>query len=123
MKFIDSNIIVYAFYNNEHIDKCQEALQEGGITDTFALAEAFHNIEKIIDRKKAQRAIRAVLRLDIKVCNVDLEVIFQAIKRAHKTKLAYYDLIHYICALHTNCTEILSYDKDFNNLDISRSEP
>jgi predicted nucleic acid-binding protein len=123
MKFIDSNVIIYSFYENENTLSCQQVLKEGGITDTFALAEAFHHIERSTDRKRAQSAIRAILKQNIKICSVDIAVIFQAIKKSQKTKLSFYDLIHYTCAVHTNCSEIISYDKDFNNLDIPRKEP
>ena len=46
MKFLDSNVLAFAFYKNEYTEKCQNALREGGIVDVFNLVEAFFIIEK-----------------------------------------------------------------------------
>ena len=123
MKFLDSNVIAYSFYSNEYREKCQEAIKEGGITDTLALTEAFYIIEKIIDRKTAKESIKGVLKSDVHIVDLDINVIFQALKRVDKYNLSIFDMNHFISALLNNCTIILSYDKDFNNLDIPREEP
>jgi len=123
MKFLDSNIIVKAFYENDNREQCQNAIKEGGIIDTFGLSEAFHILEKIVDRKTAQESIKAILKSNLEIIDVTVETIFEALKRTKKYKINIFDTIHYVTALFNNCTAILSYDKDFDNLDIPRKEP
>jgi len=123
MQFIDSNVVAYAFYSNEYTEECQNILRKGGILDSFNLAEAFHIIEKETDRKNAIRAIRTILKLDLTIVDVSINIIFESIKRAEKYNLSFFDLIHYTTALLNNCDEIVSYDTDFNNLEIKRVEP
>ncbi|MBI2632176.1 hypothetical protein HYW75_04180 [Candidatus Pacearchaeota archaeon] len=42
MRFIDSNILAYAFYENENREKCQNFIKEGGIINTVNLIESFN---------------------------------------------------------------------------------
>jgi len=59
MKFLDSNILAYAFYRNQHTAKCQSAITKGGLIDTFNLVETFFIIEKETgNREIAQKAIK-----------------------------------------------------------------
>lgn len=124
MRFIDSNVLAYAFYRNEHTDKCQNAIKEGGLIDTFNLIEAFFIIEKETgSREVAQRCVRGLLKLNFQVAEVDVNMIFETLKKAGHVRLSIFDTIHYCCALINNCDAIVSYDKDFDNLDIPREEP
>ena len=41
MRFIDSNVLAYAFYENEYSSRCQQIIREGGITNTVNIIEAF----------------------------------------------------------------------------------
>ncbi len=124
MRFLDANIFAYAFYNNGRMESCQKALREGGLTDTFALAEAFHIIEaETGSRESAQRAIRGLLKLNITVIPVDVNLIFETMKGLGKVKLTVFDSIHYACSKLFGCESILTYDKGFDDLDIPRAEP
>ena len=123
MKFLDSNIITYAFYENEWTQACQNAIREGGITNTFNLAEAFFIIEKKTTKENATKAIRSILKSNIEIVEIDVNIIFEALRRIKNTRLNIFDMIHYLTARQHQCSEILSYDKDFNNLDIPRQEP
>ena len=124
MKFLDSNVLAFAFYKNEYTEKCQNALREGGIVDVFNLVEAFFIIEKETrSREIAQRSIRSLLKLNIQIADVDFNLLFEALKKANHVKLSIFDTIHYCCALINSCDAIISYDKDFDNLDIPRKEP
>lgn len=126
MDFLDSNIFVQAFYENENTEKCQEIIKNGGLTDTLVLTEAFHVIEKIVNREKAERAIKGILKLNIEIIDLNINLIFESLKRINRYKLSFYDIIHYTCALLNNCSSILSYDEDFDNeknLEIKRKEP
>src|SRR3989344_2679086 len=121
MKFIDSNILAYAFYENKEKERCREIIREGGITNTINIVEAFNIIQYEINYNHATEAIKSLLKSNIKIINVDTNLIFEALKRVNKyKKLKFIDLIHYTTALLNNCKEIASFDNDFNNLEIKR---
>jgi predicted nucleic acid-binding protein len=124
MKYLDSNIIAYAFYQNEFQDSCQKALIEGGVTSTINLIEAFNIIEHETDRKNALDSIRGILRSNIEIVEVDVNILFEALKRSILYKnLKLLDLIFYIVAGIKNCDSFVSYDKDFDGLEIIQIEP
>ena len=123
MEFLDANIFIYAFYENEYTEKCQEAIKNGGITNTLILAETFNTLDRITNKEKAHKAVKSLLKSNLHITNLDINTIFEALKRINKHKLSIYDMIHYASALLNNCESILSYDKDFDNLEIPRREP
>lgn len=124
MNFIDTNVLAYAFYQNERKERCRAAIAQGGVTDTLNLLEAFHIIQhETRSRELAQQAIRAILRSSIQVADLDAGIVFEAVKRGTHSKLSIFDLAHYCCALANECTTILSYDRDFDDLAIERNEP
>ena len=47
----------------------------------------------------------------------------ESFKRIDKYNLNIFDLINYVTALINNCSEFVSYDKHFDNLEIKRVEP
>lgn len=121
MRFIDSNIIAYAFYENENRARCQELIREGGIINTINLIEAYNIIQFATNRDHATNSIKSLLKSNIKIINTDINLIFESLKRNKKyEKLKFLDLIHYITALLNNCNEIASHDSDFDGLDIKR---
>ena len=123
MKFIDSNILAYAFYKNEFQENCQKAILEGGFIDTVNLVETFNTLSRVADGDVAARSIKGLLRSNLNIIDLDVNVIFEALKRVDKyKKLTFNDLIHYTCAVLHGCDIILSYDKDFDNLEIPRKE-
>ena len=124
MKFLDSNVLAFAFYKNEYTEKCQNALREGGIVDVFNLVEAFFIIEKETgSREIAQKSIKNLVKSNIQIADVDVNLLFETLKKINSLKLSIFDAIHYSCALINNCNAFVSYDKDFDNLDIPREEP
>src|SRR3989338_6503339 len=123
MKFLDSNILAFAFYNNDRTLKCQKTIREGGLIDTFNLIEAFFIIEKETSKEIAQKSIKGILKSNIQIVDVDVNLVFEALKRANSSNLSLFDLIHYSCALLNNCSAFVTYDKDFDNLGIPREEP
>ncbi len=121
MKFIDSNILAYAFYENKNIKNCQQIIKEGGIINTINLIEAYNIIYFETNLEHATKSIKSLLKSNLKIVNTDINLIFEAIKRTSKyRKLKFIDLIHYITALLNNCNEFASYDSDFDNLEIIR---
>lgn len=124
MKYIDSNIIAYAFYNNQFQEKCQQCILAGGMTSSLALIEAFNIIEMQSSKEYAIKAVKSILKSSISVIPIDVNVIFEALKRREKYDvLKFLDLIHYTIALLQNCESIVTYDKDFDKLEIKREEP
>ena len=123
MEFLDSNILAYAFYDNEYTEECQKAIKEGGVTNTLNLIEAFFIIEKETSRERAQKCIKSLLKSNIQIVEVDINLLFESLKRINYHKLSIFDMIHYTCALLNSCTSIKSYDNDFDNLAIQRKEP
>ncbi len=124
MKYIDSNILAYAFYENEHTKKCQEVIREGGMTNTFNLAEAFFIITKETGNKElAKKAIKGLMKSDIQIVDVTVSLIFEALKKIEDRELSIFDAVHYASAQMHNCESILTYDADFDKTDIPREEP
>lgn len=123
MKLLDSSILAYAFYDNEYTSKCQSAIREGGIANTLNLIEAFFIIEKETSRDVAISSIKGLLKSNLTIIDADINLIFEALKKIGSSKLSIFDMIHYSCAKLNGCSAILSYDRDFDNLDIKRQEP
>jgi predicted nucleic acid-binding protein len=124
MRFIDSNVSAYAFYNNPFKEKSREVINEGGVINTINLVEAFNIIEHETDREFGQRAIRGLFKANLHIVDVDINLIFDSLKKSSKyDKLKFIDLVHYITALSHGCKGIVSYDKDFEGLEIKRETP
>ena len=121
MRFIDSNILAYAFYENQFRERCQEIIKEGGVINTVNLVEAYNIIQYEINNEYATRSIRSLLKSNLKIIDININIIFETLKRTSKyKKLKFIDLLHYTTALLYNCGKIMSYDSDFDNLDIKR---
>ncbi|MBI2140657.1 PIN domain-containing protein [Candidatus Woesearchaeota archaeon] len=121
MRFLDSNIFAYAFYKNENTIRCQQLINEGGITDALALVEAFNIIAHEVSQEKAVLSIRGILRSNISITDVTANLIFEALKKAPRSKrLSFLDLVHLVAAVESSCKEIASFDADFDGLEIPR---
>jgi predicted nucleic acid-binding protein len=123
-KFVDSNIIIKAFTENEAKNRCRSVLQREFITNTLCLVEAQHGIAKIRKNKNyASNCIKSLFKSNGKIVQLDVSLLFESLKRTEKYNLNMFDLINYVTALLNNCSEFASYDKDFNGLEIKRVEP
>ncbi|MBI2151490.1 PIN domain-containing protein [Candidatus Woesearchaeota archaeon] len=123
MKFLDSNILAYAFYENEFQENSRNVIRQGGFVDTLCLIEAFNIIEMQTSREIAVQSIRGLLRSNLVMIDVGINVVFEALKKSPRfKKLKFLDLIHYTVALLNNCESIVSYDSDFDQLEITRTE-
>ena len=121
MRFIDSNILAYAFYDNENRERCQEIIKSSGIINTINLIEAYNIIQFETNAEYATESIKSLLKSNIKIIEVDINLIFEALKKTQKyKKLKFIDLVHYVTALLYDCDEIASYDADFDGLEIKR---
>ena len=123
MNFIDTNVLVLASYENPQQLPCQQVIREGGVINALVLSETFTVLERIVDRKVAQNAIASFLRSNLEVVDLDASAIFAALKQSKRMDLRFFDLIHYMTAFAHECAAIISFDKDFDNLDLPRIEP
>ena len=124
LKFIDANIIIKAFTDNDDMERCRRLIYSDFVTNTLCLVEAHNSIAKIKKNEKAAAiAIKSLFKSNGIIVDLDKNLLFEAIKRIEKYQLDIFDLINYTTALMHNCTEIVSYDKDFNGLEIKRTEP
>ena len=122
--FIDSTVIVCAFTPNENGESCQKILKQGGFINGLVLIESFDVIERITkNREYALRVVRSLMASDLEIIQLSNAFIFEALKRSNRNNLRIFDLIHYSTALLNNCSNIISYDKHFDGLDLRRVEP
>lgn len=123
--FLDSNIIIYAFTKHPNSEKCRELLvREELIANTLVLLESYAKLTTITNQVHAEKTIRGLLGLgNLMIVDFDNNLFFESVKRNRKYKLKISDLVHYATALLNNCGKIISYDKHFDNLEISRVEP
>ncbi|MBI2550489.1 PIN domain-containing protein [Candidatus Woesearchaeota archaeon] len=122
--FIDANVIVKSFTDNNDKEKCRAALQEEFITNILCLVEAQDAISKISGNKVyAANCIKSLLKSRGTILPLDRNLLFEAFRRIERYPLNIFDLIHYVTALTNNCAKIISYDNDFDNLEIKREEP
>ena len=124
-RFVDSNVIIYAFTNSNQKQECRDVLtQENIIINTLVLLESYAKISTITSKAYARVVARNILSLaNIRVVDFTNNLFFESIKRSQKHKLKISDLVHYTTALLHNCNEIVSYDTYFDSLDVKRVEP
>ncbi|MBS3105280.1 PIN domain-containing protein [Candidatus Woesearchaeota archaeon] len=124
-RFVDSNVIIYAFTNSNQKQECRNILtQENLIINTLVLLESYAKISTINSEVYARVVARNILSLaNIRVVDFTNNLFFESIKRSQKYKLKISDLVHYATALLHNCSEIISYDAHFDGLDVKRVEP
>lgn len=125
-KFVDSDIIVFAFTVNPLQDNCYNFITNESITiNTLVLLESFSKIGTITKSKKlALKGIKALYNAEnVEIVNLDINLFFEAVKRSDKYNLKISDLIHHTTALLKGCSSIVSYDRHFDKLEIGRVEP
>ena len=124
MMFVDANVIVNAFVDGKNREMCREILRGDFVTDALCLVEAQHGISVIRrDSLYAAICIRSLFKSRSLILPLDRNLMFESFRRAGKYRLDVFDMIHYASALVNNCSEFVSYDKDFDGLEIKRTEP
>ncbi len=124
MKFIDANIVIKAFTEDDDQESCRKLLSSEFVTNTLVLVEAFNAISRIKnDRVAASNSIKSLFKANCIIVDLNRNLLFESLKRIDKYNLDFPDLIHYTSALTNNCSEIVSFDKDFDNTDLRRIEP
>jgi len=122
--FIDANVIIKAFTDNEDKNECRKILSEDFVTNTLCLVEAQHSISIIKNNKiYASDCIKSLFKSQGVIVELDKNLLFESFRRITKYNLNIFDLINYVTALLNNCSSFVSYDKHFENLEIKRIEP
>ncbi len=123
--FVDSNVIIYAFTKSSNKQQCRDVLyREGLVSNTLVLLESYAKLGTITNQMHATKVIRHLLGLgNLEIADMDNNLFFEAVKRSRESMLKISDLIHHTTALLSGCTEIISYDKHFDDLEIERKEP
>ena len=122
--FLDSTVLIKAFTENPDKAMCRAMVHEKFLTNTLCLVEAHHFISLISKSKThASMSIKSLFKGDCEVVDLDKNLLFEAFKRIEKYQLDTFDLINYVTALLNNCSEIVSYDRDFDGFEIKRAEP
>ena len=124
MQFVDANVIIKAFTDNNDKEKCRKVLSEDIVINTLCLVEAQHAISIIKDDKiYASDCIKSLFKSHAMVVELNKDLLFESFRRIDKYSLNIFDLINYVTALLYNCAKFVSYDKHFDNLEIKRIEP
>ena len=122
--FIDANVIIKAFTENIDKEKCRRILFEDFVTNTLCLVEAQHAISIIKnDKRYASECIKSLFKSNGIIIQLDKNLLFESFKRIEEYNLNIFDLINYTTALIMNCSEFVSYDGNFDGLEIKRVEP
>ena len=127
--FIDSNIFIYAFVESKYSKKCKGYINDPNekIINTLILIEVYAGLLKITKNKEyAIKVIKGIMkRHDIKIVDFDINLVFETMKRLIKYNIKFNDVTHYVTALLSGCSGIISYDKHFDdkNFELKRYEP
>ena len=67
------------------------------MTDALSLVEAFYVLEDQTTREEAQRCIKGLFKSNITIVDLDLNLLFEAVKNMHRHALNIFDSVHYRC--------------------------
>ena len=111
-RFLDSNVLIYA-YANDHRRKCAtDLIAEGGVISVQSLAEFIHVARRRL-KINGHELIRAVQKLTDNLHvggSVTLGVLQQGLAIAQRYQLSIYDSTLIAVALDSGCDEFLSED-------------
>ena len=130
MYLIDSNFFIEIFLGRNKYEECVQLLnktRQNSITlviTTFAV----HSIEMIINKQKGvESSIEFLNQLlkseNIEVYNTLLAEEIKVLESMKKNKLDFDDALQLYVAKQLECRAIISFDKDFDSLEIPRMEP
>ncbi|RLE86738.1 MAG: PIN domain nuclease [Thermoprotei archaeon] len=130
MYLIDTNIFLEVMLSRKRKEECKcllRMLRDGkirGIVTDFTI----HSIIVLLDRLRKLDELKAFLLSltaykGLYVYTTSIADEIRAIEIAKKTKLDMDDAIQYSVALSVKVDSIVSFDRDFDGLDIPRREP
>ena len=122
--YIDSNIFIFAYSDYSNIGViCRKILHMiinskiTSFTSILTFDEIFYKITKLKDRETALIIIESFLNLkNLNFIEVNLNTINYSLSLLKNYNLKPRDAIHLACALNKNIKNIISNDKDFDNV-------
>ncbi len=117
MKFIDSNVFIYAYSQCSYQEVCENIIRsEDLLTNTLVLIETFSMLTKITSLENAQLCVRSILKLgNIKIVSLDSTLLFESMKRLKQYSFTFSDLLHHTTAQLFACESIITFDQDFSS--------
>ncbi len=119
-EFIDTNVLIYAFSEDEpqKSDLANELIFEGNRIISLQVINEFSNICLRKFKKSPQTVSAAILEIAgrLKIVNFDLSTQFKALSLCRQLTLYYYDALIIATALQNNCSKIFSEDMQHNQI-------
>lgn len=123
---IDANIILEVLYKRDKWRKCFELLNyvKTGKLRAYVLKFTIHGISAILGNPNLVSKFLAEINTwrGLAIVDLSIEEMILSCKIAEETNLDFDDSLHYYFAK-THNIPIVSFDKDFDNVDIERVEP
>jgi predicted nucleic acid-binding protein len=110
--FLDTNILVYAFTEDERTAKAQYILSRPFITGVQAFNEFAHVMRRKVRRDwhEIERSRAALLRVAEEVVMLDLALNGRAFDLVRRYNFTFYDALMVAAALQADCDTFLSED-------------
>lgn len=112
-RFIDTNILIYAFSQDASRSETAEAvLWEGGSISVQVLDEFAHVCRRKLnlDWAEIERRLLAVKRLVREIAPISIGMHERAVELAHANNFSFYDALIVAAALSLKCTQLLTED-------------
>lgn len=123
---IDANIILEVLYKRDKWRECFELLNliKKSELKAYVLKFAIHNISAILGKPSLVSKFLVEINTwrGLIIADLSIEEMILSCKLAEETNLDFDDGLHYYFAKKHNIP-IVSFDKDFDNVDIERVEP
>lgn len=110
--FLDTNIFIYAFLDDERSFKAQEIVSKPYATSVQALNEFASVVRRKWPQKwiEIRRSLDGLRRMAVTVVELDLQLNSQAVDLVDKYNFAFYDSLMLAAALRANSIVFLSED-------------
>ncbi|UXS30818.1 PIN domain-containing protein [Agrobacterium tumefaciens] len=112
LPFLDTNIFIYAFLDDERSSKAQEIVSKPYVTSV----QAFNEFASVVRRKWPQkwveirRSLDGLRRMAVTVVELDVQLNASAIDLVDKYNFAFYDALMVAAALEAESAVFLSED-------------
>lgn len=111
-RFLDSNVLIYAYTNDDRRERATDLIAEGGVISLQSLAEFIHVARRRL-KIDGRELIEAVQRLTDNLYiggSVTLGVLHHGLAISQRYKLSIHDSTLIAVALDADCDEFLSED-------------
>ena len=111
-RFLDSNILIYAYTNDHRRERATDLIADGGVISVQSLAEFIHVARRRlrIDGPELIKAVQRLLKNLYLGGSVTLDVLHHGLAISQRYKLSIHDSTLIAVALHARCDEFLSED-------------